>query len=162
MYLQQRVQIKIFRKRHLKEWIKSYSELIALLLKPLHGLFERQLHLSIHFHLISTFVALLGYEKLDYNADRKLLKCKLWHDVANAQVFLLMQKPFLFYFERISSHGLLRAIQRQYEGYLTFYCLIQGHIMDHIVISYSSYSHIYMSYRRTIIEPQIYHKRTTF
>ena len=106
MHLQQRIPIKIFRKWHLKECIKYYSKLIALLLKPLHGLFERQLHLSIHFHLIPTFVALHGNEKLDYNADRKLLKCKLLHDVANAQVFLSMQKSFLFYFKRISSHGL--------------------------------------------------------
>lgn len=97
MYLQQRIQIKIFRKRHIKECIKYSSKLMALLLKPLHGLFERQLHLSIHFHLISTFVALNGNEKLDYNADRKLLKCKLWHDVANAQVFLLMQKSFILF-----------------------------------------------------------------
>ena len=53
-------------------------------------------------------------------------------------------KIILFYFEKISSHGLPCAIQRQYEGYLTFYCLIQGHIMDHIVISYSSYSHTHI------------------
>ena len=54
------------------------------------------------------FVALNGNEKLDYNADRKLLKCKLWHDVANAQVFLSMQKSVDPKFEQLKKSSQLK------------------------------------------------------